>query len=57
MHAWTLAQVFGIEEEQVHVTSPYVGGGFGGKTLWSHHLLGGCRVQAGRPSGADHALA
>ncbi|MGH2909186.1 MAG: xanthine dehydrogenase family protein molybdopterin-binding subunit, partial [Solirubrobacteraceae bacterium] len=39
-HAWTLAQVFGIEEEQVHLTSPYVGGGFGGKTLWSHHVLG-----------------
>ena len=40
LHAWTLAQVFGIEEDQVHLTSPYVGGGFGGKTLWSHHLLG-----------------
>jgi xanthine dehydrogenase YagR molybdenum-binding subunit len=37
--AWTLAQVFGIEEEQVHVTSPYVGGGFGSKTLWRHHIL------------------
>src|SRR5579863_1036372 len=32
LHAWTLAQVFGIEESQVHLTSPYVGGGFGGKT-------------------------
>ncbi|MGZ4320806.1 MAG: xanthine dehydrogenase family protein molybdopterin-binding subunit [Solirubrobacteraceae bacterium] len=39
-HAWTFAQVFGIEEDQVHLTSPYVGGGFGGKTLWSHHLIG-----------------
>lgn len=38
-HAWTLAQVFGLDEQQVHVTSPYVGGGFGGKTLWSHHLI------------------
>ena len=37
--AWSLAQVFGIEEQQVHVTSPYVGGGFGGKTLWQHHIL------------------
>lgn len=37
--AWTLAQVFGIKEEQVHISSPYVGGGFGGKTLWSHHIL------------------
>jgi len=40
LHAWTLAQVFGIDESQVHLTSLYVGGGFGGKTLWSHHLLG-----------------
>jgi len=39
-HAWTFAQVFGIDEDQVHITSPYVGGGFGGKTLWSHHLIG-----------------
>lgn len=37
--AWSLAQVFGLEEAQVHVTSPFVGGGFGGKTLWSHHML------------------
>jgi xanthine dehydrogenase YagR molybdenum-binding subunit len=37
--AWTLAQVFGIEEQQVHVTSPFVGGGFGAKTLWQHHIL------------------
>jgi xanthine dehydrogenase YagR molybdenum-binding subunit len=49
-HAWTFAQVFGIEEEQVHVTSPYVGGGFGGKTLWSHHLIGAAASKlAGRP--------
>jgi xanthine dehydrogenase YagR molybdenum-binding subunit len=37
--AWSLAQVFGIGEEQVHVTSPYVGGGFGSKTLWQHQIL------------------
>ena len=50
LHAWTLAQVFGIDESQVHVTSPYVGGGFGGKTLWSHHLLGAAASRlAGRP--------
>ena len=50
LHAWTLAQVFGIEEEQVHLTSPYVGGGFGGKTLWSHHVLGAAASKlAGRP--------
>ncbi len=37
--AWTLGRVFGIKEGQVHVSSPYVGGGFGGKTLWFHHVL------------------
>ncbi len=48
--AWTLAQVFGIKEEQVHVTSPYVGGGFGGKTLWFHHVLAAAAAKvAGRP--------
>jgi xanthine dehydrogenase YagR molybdenum-binding subunit len=37
--AWSLAQIFDMEEEQVHVTSPYVGGGFGSKTLWQHQVL------------------
>jgi xanthine dehydrogenase YagR molybdenum-binding subunit len=37
--AWSLAQIFGLEEDQVHVTSPYVGGGFGSKTLWQHQIL------------------
>ena len=37
--AWSLAQVFGIDEKQVHVTSPFVGGGFGSKTLWRHQVL------------------
>jgi xanthine dehydrogenase YagR molybdenum-binding subunit len=50
LHAWTFAQVFGIDEDQVHLTSLYVGGGFGGKTLWSHHLLGAAASKlAGRP--------
>ncbi|MGA7524283.1 MAG: xanthine dehydrogenase family protein molybdopterin-binding subunit [Acidobacteriaceae bacterium] len=43
--AWTLAQVFGLREEQVHVTSPYVGGGFGSKTLWHHHVLAAAASQ------------
>lgn len=48
--AWSLAQVFGIEEEQVRVTSPYVGGGFGSKTMWQHHILGAAASKlAGRP--------
>jgi xanthine dehydrogenase YagR molybdenum-binding subunit len=37
--AWSLAHVFGLEEEQVHVSAPFVGGGFGGKTLWQHQIL------------------
>ena len=48
--AWTLAQVFGMDEEQVHVSSPFVGGGFGGKTLWQHHVLAAAASRlAGRP--------
>jgi len=37
--AWSMAEIFGIDEKNVHVTSPYVGGGFGSKTLWSHQVL------------------
>ncbi|CAN5324360.1 xanthine dehydrogenase family protein molybdopterin-binding subunit [soil metagenome] len=37
--AYSLAKVFGIEEAQVHVTSPFVGGGFGSKGLWDHQIL------------------
>ena len=48
--AWTMAQVFGLEEKQVHVSSPYVGGGFGSKTLWHHHVLAAAASQlSGRP--------
>jgi xanthine dehydrogenase YagR molybdenum-binding subunit len=48
--AQTLAQVFGLKADQVRVISPYVGGGFGGKTLWSHHILAaGAAKLARRP--------
>ena len=48
--AWTVAEVFGLKEQQVHVTSPYVGGGFGGKTLWQHQILAAAAAKiAGRP--------
>ena len=48
--AWSMAQVFGMEEEQVHITSPYVGGGFGGKTMWQHQVLAAAASKmAGRP--------
>ena len=48
--AWTMAEVFGIEERQVRVTSPYVGGGFGCKGLWQHQILAAAASRlAGRP--------
>jgi xanthine dehydrogenase YagR molybdenum-binding subunit len=48
--AYSLAKVFGIEQQQVHVTSPFVGGGFGGKALWQHQALGAAAAKlAGRP--------
>ena len=48
--AWSLAQVFGMTEEQVHVTSPFVGGGFGSKCLWDHQVLAAAASKlAGRP--------
>ncbi|WP_244639593.1 xanthine dehydrogenase family protein molybdopterin-binding subunit [Aureimonas endophytica] len=48
--AWSVAQVFGLDEAQVHVTSPYVGGGFGSKTLWPHQVLAAAAARlAGRP--------
>ena len=31
----TLADVFGIPDEKVHVLSPFVGGGFGNKAVWN----------------------
>jgi xanthine dehydrogenase YagR molybdenum-binding subunit len=48
--AWSLAEIFGLREEQVHVTSPFVGGGFGGKGLWGHQVLAAAAAKlAGRP--------
>lgn len=48
--AWSLAQVFGLDEKHVHVTSPYVGGGFGSKTLWQHQVLAAAAAKlSGRP--------
>jgi xanthine dehydrogenase YagR molybdenum-binding subunit len=48
--AWTLAQVFGLKEEQVRVLSPYVGGGFGGKGLGNHQILAAAASRlSGRP--------
>ena len=48
--AASMAAVFDMKEEMVHVTSPYVGGGFGGKTMWSHQVLAAAASKlAGRP--------
>ena len=48
--AATIADVFGIKAEQVHITSPYVGGGFGSKGLWDHQMLGAAAAKlVGRP--------
>ena len=50
MESATIADVFGLKPEQVRVTSPYVGGGFGGKCLWDHQILGAAAAKlAGRP--------
>ncbi|MGH8917174.1 MAG: xanthine dehydrogenase family protein molybdopterin-binding subunit, partial [Acidimicrobiales bacterium] len=47
--AWSLAHAFGLRPEQVHVSSPHVGGGFGAKCVWSHHLLAAAAAKlAGR---------
>ncbi len=49
-HGLVARHVFGIDEKQVHVTSPFVGGGFGSKTLWQHQVLGAAAAKlAGRP--------
>src|ERR1700681_821594 len=48
--AATIADVFGLKAEQVHVISPYVGGGFGCKGLSDHQILGAAAARMiGRP--------
>ncbi len=48
--AATVADVFGLKPEQVRVLSPFVGGGFGGKGLWSHQILAAAAAKlSGRP--------
>ncbi|MBI2738645.1 MAG: xanthine dehydrogenase family protein molybdopterin-binding subunit [Rhodospirillales bacterium] len=46
--AGTLAKVFDLEADQVRVLSPFVGGGFGGKTLWSHQILAAATAKLSR---------
>lgn len=48
--AWSIARMFGIDEAQVVVTSPFVGGGFGGKCLWQHQVIAAAAARlVGRP--------
>ena len=48
--AASLAKVFGLKEDQVSVSSPFVGGGFGSKALWDHQILAAAASRlAGRP--------
>ena len=48
--AQTIADVFDLKTDQVRLTSPYVGGGFGCKGLWDHQILGAAAaLLAGRP--------
>jgi xanthine dehydrogenase YagR molybdenum-binding subunit len=37
--AGQFADIFAIDPSKVRVSSPYVGGGFGGKCLWDHQIL------------------
>jgi xanthine dehydrogenase YagR molybdenum-binding subunit len=46
--AWTLSQIFGLEEKQVRILSPYVGGAFGSKTFWSHQVLAAAAARLAR---------
>lgn len=46
----TLAMVFGLPEDQVRILSPYVGGAFGSKMVWNHHILAAAAARVlGRP--------
>ncbi|WP_174285787.1 xanthine dehydrogenase family protein molybdopterin-binding subunit [Sphingomonas bacterium] len=48
--AATIADVFDLKPEEVRITSPYVGGGFGSKGLWDHQILAAAAAKlAGRP--------
>jgi xanthine dehydrogenase YagR molybdenum-binding subunit len=46
--AWTIAECFGLDEGHVHVSSPFVGGGFGGKLVWFHHVAAAAAAKLAR---------
>jgi xanthine dehydrogenase YagR molybdenum-binding subunit len=35
----TVAKVFGLPPQKVRILSPFVGGGFGNKMVWDHHIF------------------
>jgi xanthine dehydrogenase YagR molybdenum-binding subunit len=46
----TMAALFGLADDKVRVLSPFVGGAFGSKGVWSHHVLAACAAKlAKRP--------
>jgi len=46
----TFAEVFELPEENVRILSPFVGGAFGGKLVWNHHILAAAAARrVGRP--------
>ena len=48
--AGALAKLFGLKKGQVRVSSPFVGGGFGGKGLWDHQVVAVAAAKlVGRP--------
>ncbi|WP_395332059.1 xanthine dehydrogenase family protein molybdopterin-binding subunit [Novosphingobium sp. BL-8H] len=48
--AWSIASMFDMPEDKVIITSPFVGGGFGGKCLWQHQVLAAMAARmCGRP--------
>jgi len=48
--AGALVKALGLEAGQVHLTSPYVGGGFGSKCFWQYHVIAAAAARlAGRP--------
>jgi xanthine dehydrogenase YagR molybdenum-binding subunit len=48
--AQTIGEVFGLQPDQVRLTSPYVGGGFGCKGLWDHQIIAAAAAKlSGRP--------
>ena len=46
----TLAKVFGLPPQKVRILSPFVGGGFGNKMVWDHHIFAAAAARvSGRP--------